>query len=157
MLTTSRIQKSYVETDDTFNVICPACSFSKRLSTKKFGQRKHQLSIKCTCGERYKLQLEYRAYHRKEVDSLGICIIDSFDEEPVKLLNLSLGGVCLKVILPDRFQPGHKGVIKFKLDDPKRTEIQKHIKIKSISGEKLHCEFIKDRAFEKELGFYLRP
>jgi hypothetical protein len=48
-------------------------------------------------------------------------------------------------------------VLIFTLDNRKQTVLTKNIIIRTVTGNRIGVEFVEDRAFEKELGFYLLP
>jgi hypothetical protein len=52
---------------------------------------------------------------------------------------------------------GHKGVLIFTLDNRKETVLTKNVSIRTVNGSRIGVEFDEDRAYDKELGFYLRP
>jgi hypothetical protein len=52
---------------------------------------------------------------------------------------------------------GQTGSLVFTLDNRKETVLFKKVFIKTVNGNRIGCEFIEERAYEKELGFYLLP
>ncbi len=74
-----------------------------------------------------------------------------------KVINLSLSGACFELRGIHDLKIGQKGVLIFTLDNRKETVLTKSIFIRSVSGNRIGGEFVEDRAFEKELGFYLLP
>ena len=51
---------------------------------------------------------------------------------------------------------GQKILVNFALDDQKGTTLKKMTVVRSVDDKRIGCEFRKDQAFEKDLGFYLR-
>lgn len=150
-------QKSKVNPDNEILIVCPECSFSKNFSAKQFRNRQNLLKIKCRCGHSFRVQLEFRLHIRKETDLKGVCKFGNIGGLRVSLINLSLGGVCLEIRGKHRPTVGARGELLFTLDDRKATVIEKKIVVRSISTYPFRCEFIQDRAYQKELGFYLMP
>lgn len=74
-----------------------------------------------------------------------------------RVINLSLSGACFELRGVYDLKIGQKGVLIFTLDNRKETVLTKSIFIRSVSGNRIGSEFVEDRAFDKELGFYLRP
>ena len=52
---------------------------------------------------------------------------------------------------------GQLGSLVFTLDNRKKSVLFKKVIIKTVNGNQIGCEFLEDRAYEKELGFYLLP
>lgn len=150
-------QKAFVKEGDEATIICPSCSTAKEISVRQFRHRLHMLKIKCRCGHAFRVQLEFRRHYRKPTDLPG-----SFELHPrtgggvVKVINLSLSGVCFQVKGMHDLKIGQKAVLVFKLDNRKETVLNKRVLIRSVNGGRIGCEFIEDRAFDKDLGFYLR-
>jgi len=151
--------KIFVDPDDKVLIVCPECNFSKNFSTKQFRNRQFLLKIKCKCGHCFTVQLEARLHIRKKTEIEGICKFRSTGTSAWKviLINLSLGGVCLELKGNHILTVGDKGILEFTLDDRKATAITKQIVVKGISTNLIRCEFIEDRAYQKAMGFYLRP
>lgn len=151
--------KTFVNADDRVLIVCPKCDFSKNFSTKQFRNRQFLLKIKCKCGHSFTVQLEARLHIRKKTEIEGICKFSSTGTSTwkVTLINLSLGGVCIELKGNHSLTIGDKGILEFTLDDRKATTITKQIIVKGISTNLIRCEFIEDRAYQKALGFYLRP
>ena len=53
------------------------------------------------------------------------------------------------------FKIGQKIQIEFVLDDSKHTTLKKTAVVKSVNDNRIGCEFHKEQAFDKDLGFYL--
>ncbi|MFW2365456.1 MAG: PilZ domain-containing protein, partial [Desulforhopalus sp.] len=75
----------------------------------------------------------------------------------ITILNLSRSGARFQMPAGHTMEVGHKGVLVFTLDDRKKTALKKQVVIRTVKGNIVGCEFIEDRAFQKELGFYLLP
>jgi hypothetical protein len=151
-------QKSFVKSGDEATIVCPQCNSAKVIAVRQFRQRLHMLKVKCRCGYTFKVQLEFRRHYRKRTDLAG-----TYDVVPpavgggtAKVLNLSLSGACFEIRGVHDLKIGQKGVLVFTLDNRKETVLSKHIRIISVSGNRIGSEFISDQAFEKDLGFYLR-
>jgi hypothetical protein len=138
-------------------IICPDCDYSKNLSVAQFRNKKHLLKIKCKCGHTFRVELEFRKHNRKETDLAGTCSFDSarVGGWRVSVLNLSLGGICFEQRGGRNLRVGDRGSLSFTLSDRKETVVFKKVIVKSISGNRVGCEFIQDRAYQKELGFFL--
>lgn len=151
-------QKAYVHPSNQVVIVCPMCDFSKEISVKQFNQRKNQIRIKCRCEHRFTLILEFRRSYRKTTNIPGICelTLQEKKHEEVTIINLSISGVGIQIAKPEHFTVGDKGHVKFTLPDKQNTAIKKQIIIRAISKEAIHCEFIDDQVYNRELGFFLR-
>ncbi len=140
-------------------IVCPACDSAKAISASQFRHRLHLIKAKCKCGHVFKVHLEFRRHFRKEAELEG-----TYDLNPpavgggkTKVVNLSLSGACFEVRGIHDLQVGQKGSLVFTLDNRRETVLFKKVIIKTVSANRIGCEFVEDRAFEKELGFYLLP
>lgn len=151
--------KSYVEQDNQTRIVCPFCATAKTLSVEKFRHRQHKLKVKCKCGHVFNIQLEFRRHHRKSTELEGAYGVteSTLGGGKIKILNLSLSGASFEMIGGHTMQVGQKGILVFTLDDRKKTALKKQVIIRSVQGNAIGCEFVEDRAFQKELGFYLLP
>lgn len=152
-------QKSFVKSNDEATIVCPQCDSAKIIAVRQFRQRLHMLKVKCRCGHAFKVQLEFRRHYRKQTDLSGIyeSLPPASSGGKAKVINLSLSGACFELRGTHDLKPGQKGTLVFTLDNRKNTELTKAVYVRSINGNRIGCEFIEDRAFDKELGFYLRP
>lgn len=151
-------QKAFVKDGDETTIICPACSSAKEISVRQFRQRLHMLKVKCKCGQSFRVQLEFRRHYRKATDLAGTydLLYPAAGGGIAKIVNLSLSGVCFEVKGMHDLKIGQKGVLVFKLDNRKETVLSKKVLIRSVNGNRIGSEFVEDRAFDKDLGFYLR-
>jgi len=151
--------KTFVKEDSQATIVCPACSSAKTISVEEFRHRQHVIKVKCKCGNSFSLQLEFRQFFRKDTDIQGV-----YDIKPpargggiATIVNLSLTGACFEVRGLHDLKIGHKGSLVFTLDNRKETVLYRQVIIRSVEGKRIGCEFVEDRAFDKELGFYLLP
>jgi hypothetical protein len=152
------VTKSFVKPDKGTTIVCPVCNADKLISVKQFRNRSHLIKVKCKCGNSFKVQLEFRRHYRKYTDLEGTYNLASPAVGGIaNLINLSLTGVCFEVRGIHELQIGQKGTITFTLDNRKQTALFKNVTIRTIKNNRIGCEFLDDTAFEKDLGFYLRP
>ncbi len=151
--------KTFVKEDSQATIVCPACSSAKTISVEEFRDKQHVLKVKCKCGNSFSLQLEFRQFFRKDTELQGV-----YDVKPpargggmATIVNLSLIGACFDVRGVHGLEIGQKGSLVFTLDNRKETVLYRQVLIRSVNGKKIGCEFVEERAFEKELGFYLLP
>jgi hypothetical protein len=128
------------------------------MSVRQFRHHLHLLKVKCKCGNSFRVQLEFRRHYRKPTELNG-----TFDPTypasgggVAKIVNLSLSGACFEIRAMHDLKIGQRGKLLFTLDNRKQTALCKNIYIRSVDGIRIGSEFINDRAFDKDLGFYLR-
>jgi len=73
------------------------------------------------------------------------------------VVNISRSGVGFTVAGLHAVMIGQKARLHFALDNKKMTLLDKLVTIKSVKNGYIGCEFLDDRVFEKDLGFYLQP
>ncbi len=148
-----------VKDDGVAAITCPLCGVVRPTSVSKFKNKQHVLGVKCKCNENFKVHLEFRKHFRKNTDLEGIYAILPPDAGGgrIKIQNVSRSGVGFTVSGIHSIKIGQKAKVKFTLDNRKETELDKHVTIRSINKNYIGCEFQENQAFEKELGFYLRP
>lgn len=151
--------KTFVKDDSQATIVCPECSSAKTISVEEFRNKQHILKVKCKCGNSFSLQLEFRQFFRKDTDLHGV-----YDVAPpargggiASIINLSLSGACFEVRGVHGLEVGHKGSLVFTLDNRKETVLYRQVVIRTVDKNRIGCQFVEDRAFDKELGFYLLP
>ena len=153
------VVKSFVRENGDAAIVCPNCQKVKNISVTSFSKRKTRLKVQCSCSQVFKINLDYRQSYRKPTSLMGTYYLytPSTGTNVALIKNLSFDGICLEMGGLHPVQTGQRGYINFTLDDKRRTQIKKEFLVQSISGNQIGCKFKKDQAFEKELGFYLRP
>ena len=73
------------------------------------------------------------------------------------VVDLSLTGVQFCTLLPHTLQADDVIDLDFCLDDPPRTEMHHQVNIRWVDDKHMGAEFCDLQAYERELGFYLRP
>jgi hypothetical protein len=150
--------KSFVKEDGQVTIVCPQCNSLKTVPVAQYRERQHKLKVKCSCSHVFKVNLDFRQCYRKPTSLTG-----TYNMFPpatggglAKIHNLSLSGICFEVKGIHNLRTGQKGYIDFTLDNKKTTHLHKEFIIRSVQDNIVGCEFKKDAAFEKELGFYMR-
>ena len=139
-------------------ITCPYCQKTHEVSVEKYKGAKHTIATRCSCQERFNINLNFRQFYRKDVKLNGDFINISTRSKnwcAITVTNLSMIGIRFKMIGPTDIEVGHQLRIKFKLDNQKATELEETVKVSNIDGNLYGCEFV-NQYYEKELGFYLR-
>jgi hypothetical protein len=155
MMKTVRV---FVGKGDQTAVTCPFCQKTRAVSVGKFKDVKHTLVIKCSCQQRFNVELNFRQYHRKKVKLIGDVknvSTESNDWQKVTVVDLSLVGLRFKVVGNTDIEKGHVLRVRFTLDNQRATEVEKEVGVLNSKEDEFGCEFL-IIGYEKELGFYLR-
>ncbi len=152
------LPKEFVTSDKHVLIACPKCDFSKFISVTQFRQHKYLIKIKCKCGHSFRMHIEYRRHFRKKTRIEGQYNLNGAltDSWRVTIVDISLGGACLELSGANGVKVGEQGTLRFVLDDQKDTSLIKPVIIKSVSNNRIGCQFSEEKDFEKALGFYLR-
>jgi hypothetical protein len=153
------VQKSFVNTDGIATIKCPKCGVIKNLSADQFRGKQHTLRVRCNCDYAWSILLDFRRHYRKKTELSGTYTLDppASGGGRLSVLNISRSGVGFSVKGLHAIMIGQKARLQFTLNNKKQTSIDKHVIIKTVKAGYIGCEFIEDRAFEKDLGFYLQP
>lgn len=176
----SEVKKIFVNKAGYATLVCPHCGLVKNNHLEKFRCKNNRVKVRCTCGESFTIQLDFRQYYRKKTNlpafftQLASPSPKSKEtqkagrsQDPGKkmnctIVNLSKSGFRLK-LLPE-FQrvsqilpAGAKLRINFVLDDSASTKIEYEAKVIAEDGLFRGCLFLDSTAFERALGFYLLP
>lgn len=167
-------EKILVTKSDTAVIECPKCKNRKSVLVGPYRGKKHAMKVKCTCSHVFGVELNFRKHYRKK-DSLeatyqtaGLNMPGTYqnsskkDAARVNLTNcivkdLSFEGVGFEVVGRHLIEPGSKLTIKFNLDNPQKTFVQKEIIVKTVRGNFIGAKFTETVAHDPTLGFYLMP
>lgn len=153
----------FVNQDNMALLHCPHCGKMKHVSVAKFKNIKHSLQVKCSCGKTFSVNLNFRKRYRKDTD-----LIANFKNTSspgngggsCRIVNVSLGGLGLRVEEAGSVEPGDILKIVFKLDDKKQSSLSRQVVVRHIGQNGyVGTQFCDedDKLYEKTLGFYLMP
>ena len=146
--------------DDEYAAIitCPACGHSKKIDASKYQNAGNALKVKCKCGYFFNCCIDFRKFYRKKVNLSGEYIVLKNQRKGDMLVeDISMGGLGFINMTPHILEKGDILEITFRLDDKKRTELTRKVRIMIIKGYFVGTEFFQKNRFDKELGFYLAP
>ncbi len=151
------IEKVFVKKNNLATIKCPQCGLVKKLSVDNYRQNRKPLKIRCTCDHVFTILLEFRRYFRKKVTLAGTYTLKPPADGAgiMTVINLSRNGIGFTVSGIHAIEAGQKAQIKFTLDNPKQTVLEKEVKIIAVNDNLIGCAFLDDLQFEKDLGFYL--
>lgn len=103
-----------------------------------------------------KQAMERRQYYRKEVQLAGGFKNPETGESGDFLIeNLSLNGLGFTTLLNHRLARNAIIKVTFRLDDSRRTEISRTVRIRYINDRYVGCQFTDLKSYDSDLGFYL--
>lgn len=149
-------EKTFVSEDGLAAITCPNCGITKQVPLADYRGKKQTIKVRCRCRQTFTAQLEFRQSHRKDTQLNGIYeILPDIGGGRAAIKDLSKNGVGFMVSGVHNVRVGQNIKLHFDLDDQKQTPLQKKAIVRSVNKNRIGCEFKKDQAFEKDLGFYL--
>jgi hypothetical protein len=140
--------------------VCPHCGFSTSFDASAYRERDSRITIKCRCGKKLALLVEFRKFYRRAVSLLGQCENHRTKESlDIRLHDLSMSGLSFSVasireVETPPFQVGDVLTVQFRLDYPPRDLIQRRAEVRNMRGDVIGVQFFRSE-YDKELGFYL--
>jgi hypothetical protein len=140
-------EKLFITSENTVVFRCPHCQRSKTVDVAALGDlaRPLRFRLKCPCGQVTSSVIDKRRRFRKETSFPGT-YVHYVDGQP-----RGKGSLTVKT-----FNRGDVLKVAFKLDDAKRSLVEKKVVIRSISPPFFGTEFAPTETLDKALGFYLR-
>lgn len=149
--------KAFVPEDGLAAITCPNCGITKQVPVADYCGKKKSIKVRCRCQQTFTVELEFRQSHRKQTELQGFYeILSDRRRGRVAIKDLSKNGVGFLVSGAHNVRVGQKIMVIFDLDDKNNTPLKKQAVVRSVYQNRIGCEFKKDQAFEKGLGFYLR-
>ncbi|HAY39108.1 MAG TPA: hypothetical protein DCY53_07015 [Desulfobacteraceae bacterium] len=151
------MKKIYVDDTNQVTIICPKCELEKNIDVTNFKDTHKRLKAKCRCGEVFRFTLEYRKHYRKIVRLPGEYFVQRKNEKgDIIIEDISASGIRFSSLKPHYISRNDTVELKFKLDNPMRTQIQGLVKIIWIIDHNVGAQFIDPESLEKDLGVYLK-
>ena len=148
-----------IYTDDTnrVSIICPKCGFEQKINTTNFKDTQKKLKGRCRCGEPYQFTIEFRKRYRKDVSLSGEYNLQGKGEKgDVVVRDLSMIGIRFECLNPHHILRDDTVKVKFKLDDPKRSDIKKQVKVVWVEDRIIGAYYIEKKLYETNLALYLQ-
>lgn len=154
------MEKIFVEPGNTARITCPRCKKTRNKDVSRFKGHTH-ISIKCSCGNVSKIQLEYRGQYRKKTELRGYYKVVSRDGEPgesgvITVVDLSRNGLRMKFKeTPLSLDVGEVLNIRFYLDDQEQTLLKRDAVVQNIELPYAGAAFRRSSDTDNVIGFYL--
>ena len=151
------VKKVFINAKGMIFLVCPFCGKDSEQPAKQFPIHQ-QVSISCSCGKTYEFQIETRKEFRKPTALGGLYWkLDSPDiREKATIVDLSLTGFSLRITGEHTLQCKDLIGVNFKLDNDKRTKIDRKGSVCRIAGNNIGCQFTDILPYDPDLGFYVR-
>lgn len=149
--------KTFVPEDGLAAITCPNCGITRQVPVADYCGQRNTIKVRCRCKQTFNVELEFRQYHRKQTDLQGFYeFLSDRGGGRASIKDLSRNGMAFMVSGVHNVRVGQKIQVDFALDDKNNTPLKKQAVVRSVYQNRIGCEFMKDQAFEKDLGFYLR-
>ncbi|MCB2181889.1 MAG: PilZ domain-containing protein [Desulfobulbaceae bacterium] len=147
--------------EDKAYITCTECGKSKQIPVGKFKGARQTIKIRCSCKNEFLINLNFRKEIRKKVDIEGKyrkASLHHSNMEECCVVDLSFRGVRLKIQDTQHLKVDDELILHFILDDTRKTEVERKIRICNITGEGyVGAQFLDPEMdnFDKHIGFYL--
>lgn len=151
-----QLQKVYIDEKNEGTITCPNCQKSKRANFTRHKHLREVIKVKCGCGCAFGLIIDQRKYYRKKTKISGSYAIPGTNEAGgIIVEDLSFTGVGFQSRHTHKLQPGDLIEVRFILDNHLKTEMCRNAIVRRVKDKYVGAEFCDDKAYDKELGFYL--
>ena len=155
------VEKVYITNTNMATFICPQCKKTRTVDVRKYANMEQTVKVKskCSCGNNWISVLEKRKQYRKGANLTGIYkyIVDGKESDRGKMtiIDISAGGVKLKLDVDRKLKTGNLLELEFKLDDSKQTLMRKTVIIRNASSPYYGAAFKDPASIDPVMGFYL--
>ena len=139
----SEFCKSFVRSDGTAVLTCPACNHQKLILGEPFKGYRHKLKARCLCKHAFMVFLEFRRRPRKRVLLPGTFTDHTQNNyrDSINILDISLIGLTFSSPNMPIIKDGDEVSIELTLDDKHKTEIRRDAIVRSVRPTAVGCEF----------------
>lgn len=156
-------QTVFISSNNTATFRCPSCGKAKTTDVSPYAATDKKITVNCTCacGHHFRCRLEKRKQYRKGADLPGKFTLlgknGPEDTGLVRVVDISTTGLKLKMTVPRSLPVGARLLVEFRLDDRKRTPMEKHVIVRNVIGPHVGASFHPSEPDDPALGFYLMP
>lgn len=155
------LPKVFIAGNNTATFVCPKCGNVTTTNVAKYAEIKQRVTVKCrcSCGHHFDVALEKRRQYRKSTDLPGQFFQQlpngETDKGSLRVVDISSSGLKLKLNVSRRFKEGDKIKVEFRLDDKRRTLMEKTVIVRNVHNNLVGTSFDPSQADDPNLGFYL--
>lgn len=150
-------QDVLVARDGSATIKCPGCRTNMGSNVEVFRGRGKIVKIMCDCGREFTVSLDFRKANRLDV------LFDGYYSKTavngswgyMKVVNLSLGGVGLKIIGNHDIRKGDELQIEFTLDDFPPSVVRRRVLVKNVYAARVSSQFADIDDSQEILARYL--
>jgi hypothetical protein len=155
------VQTVHVLPDNTGVVECPHCGVVKtvKVAEKHKNRRTPPVRGRCTCGFTFQVFFEVRKTYRKETNLWGYYtnLSTGEDQGRIQVIDLSIAGIGFTTAEAHGLAKGDEVKVKFRLDDKKRSVVEKDVVVNMVKDKRVGCRFKESDEYDNVLGFYFMP
>jgi len=154
-------QTVHISRNNTATFVCSQCGKAKTADVSRYATTGKKITVNCACacGHQFRCRLEKRKQYRKGDDLQGKFTLmgedGSEDTGLVKVVDISTTGLRLKMNVSRAFPIGARLLVEFRLNDRKRTPMQKRVIVCNVNGYFVGVSFLPSELDDPALGFYL--
>ena len=153
------MKKIYADADEMVTFTCPKCNKSVRDYANDYKQTKGPILLKCLCGNSYEVLIEFRKFYRKATTLDGTYFRSAHPNNRGRMIvkNLSAEGCGFEKLDMTPLVQGEEIKIEFRLDNLKKSQIQKKARVLNVDKHYIGCKFDEPPdSFDPDIGAYLR-
>ena len=151
-----KMKKVYVDNSNQVKITCPKCGLEQNKNVFKFKNTQKRLKATCKCGEVFRFSLDFRRYHRKDVQLSGEYFVrENGEKDDIFIKDISMTGINFTTFKPHNFSIDDTVELKITLDTPIEMETQATVKIKWAVGRNVGAQFNNPKSLEKDLSIYM--
>jgi hypothetical protein len=146
----------YLDDTNRVSIICPSCGLEQNIDTAKFKNTEKKLEGKCSCGEPYQFNIEFRKRYRKDVSLPGEYMFPGIEpKDNIIIRELSFTGIQFEGLMPHKILKDDLLEVNFKLDNRLKSNIRKLVRVIWVREHIIGAQFIETNLYEEELKSYL--
>ena len=150
------MKKVYVGNSNQVTILCTKCGLEQIKNASEFKDSHKNLKARCKCGAVFRFFLDFRKFHRKNVQLSGEYLIQGKDEKgEIVIDDISMKGIRFSCPKPNQISRNDIVELKFNLDTPIEMEIKPVIVIKWTTDRNIGGLFLGPNSLKQDLGLYL--
>jgi hypothetical protein len=156
-------KKYYINKNESITIQCEDCKKLRTFCVINLKNKKHTVNVRCTCGNCFKIDIEFRRSYRKNTNLTCSYMINSYKIDKIYhgiVKNISTGGIAINTEAGLVIKEDANLTVNFMLDNIHKTKIKKTVKVCYVNHEDdtVGCMFIDtaEGTSDKHIYFYLK-
>lgn len=115
---------------------CPQCRIIKKINVSRFRGAQHSFNVKCVCGHKFTVNLDFRAGIRKDTNLQGSYRHAADGGAPpsaCQVVNLSYRGLRLKLQEDHTVKIGDELYVEFTLPSREQTTVSRKMVVRNLT------------------------